>query len=779
MLRAFAAALSVILALWTPRVAFAHAELTGSEPPDGAVLATSPQTVRLLFGEPIERQFFAVEVYTARRVRVDKRDAHIPADNIQAVEASLQDLEPGVYTVVWRVLSIDSHVVRGVFAFSVGVPGVAAGSAVLPPGLDLGGAPFALGATVRWLTYLAAAALVGGFAFGPLILLPAFESLGAAAPRAGLAATRRLTLVAWIAVIALFLLTLVALLVQAADAAGQSLGEVFAGRATTLLLTGTKYGALWFTRAGLVAALLAALVAVSIAGRPARVVLWTGTALGAAFLLAVAASGHASAVARRTWITVGADWLHLLFGAIWIGGLLQLLVALPAVLRFTNDYTRRLVLARVVRRFSFVAAYSIAVIVITGVYAGTVHVPSWDALSDTFYGAALSGKLVLVAPLLLFGAFNLLVIHPRFVRAAHAAQPGRVSAADLPTQRWFRRLVLGETLLAVAVFGATAILSGLPPATTSPGEGKPVRQAIQVAGQPPVTVTFDVTPNQAGANTIAVTLTDAQGRPTQAQRVAVAFSHQDMEMGEREVVLTGVGNGRYEAAGSQLSMAGRWRAEIRLRGAGAGAAQAQPGPGADVAVPIAFTTGQPAGTGRPLFSPARIALFALTPQTFLGLLVIAIAAVLFIQAQRPRVRRQQRTTVVAAAAFFGVVGLAATGASVASAYQRSLVVATPVTNAISASAASLARGQTIYTQSCLVCHGAEGRGDGPAGRTLRPPPADLRVHMAAGHTDAQLFDWITNGVSGTAMPAWKDQLLPEDRWHVINYIRSFATQSTP
>src|SRR6266508_2952738 len=139
MLRTVAVVLAVILALWAPapRVAFAHAELTGSEPPDGAVLATSPQTVRLFFGEPIEREFYAVEVYTARRVRVDKRDARIPADNIQALEVGLQDLEPGVYTVVWRVLSIDSHVVRGVFAFSIGVPGVAAGTAVLPPGLDL------------------------------------------------------------------------------------------------------------------------------------------------------------------------------------------------------------------------------------------------------------------------------------------------------------------------------------------------------------------------------------------------------------------------------------------------------------------------------------------------------------------------------------------------------------------------------------------------------------------------------------------------------------------
>ena len=58
------------------------------------------------------------------------------------------------------------------------------------------------------------------------------------------------------------------------------------------------------------------------------------------------------------------------------------------------------------------------------------------------------------------------------------------------------------------------------------------------------------------------------------------------------------------------------------------------------------------------------------------------------------------------------------------------------------------------------------------------PPADLRVHMAAGHTDTQLYDWITNGVPGTAMPAWKEQLTPEERWHLVNYLRTFAGQAS-
>jgi high-affinity iron transporter len=77
-----------------------------------------------------------------------------------------------------------------------------------------------------------------------------------------------------------------------------------------------------------------------------------------------------------------------------------------------------------------------------------------------------------------------------------------------------------------------------------------------------------------------------------------------------------------------------------------------------------------------------------------------------------------------------------------------------VRSPVAGDAASLARGQAIYQGvGCISCHGDSGRGDGPAGLRLVPRPADFRTHMAAGHSDAQLFYWVTSGVQGTAMPA--------------------------
>jgi copper resistance protein D len=93
---------------------------------------------------------------------------------------------------------------------------------------------------------------------------------------------------------------------------------------------------------------------------------------------------------------------------------------------------------------------------------------------------------------------------------------------------------------------------------------------------------------------------------------------------------------------------------------------------------------------------------------------------------------------------------------------------------VPADAASVARGQEIYGQMCAVCHGIQGRGDGPLARTMVPRPADFRVHMVEGHTPAQLFEWTTFGVPETAMPGYAAELSDDDRWNVINYLQTFA-----
>jgi mono/diheme cytochrome c family protein len=60
---------------------------------------------------------------------------------------------------------------------------------------------------------------------------------------------------------------------------------------------------------------------------------------------------------------------------------------------------------------------------------------------------------------------------------------------------------------------------------------------------------------------------------------------------------------------------------------------------------------------------------------------------------------------------------------------------------------------------------------------MNPPPADLTIHTAPGvHPDGQLFEWITNGFPGSVMPAFSEILTEEQRWHMVNYIRTFAVE---
>jgi mono/diheme cytochrome c family protein len=95
-----------------------------------------------------------------------------------------------------------------------------------------------------------------------------------------------------------------------------------------------------------------------------------------------------------------------------------------------------------------------------------------------------------------------------------------------------------------------------------------------------------------------------------------------------------------------------------------------------------------------------------------------------------------------------------------------------IVNPVSADDASLQRGEEVYKSSCSSCHGEEGRGDGPVAVTLDPKPVDYRAEHVKELTDGELFYIITNGIEGSQMQAWGffDE---EDRWHLVNYLRTF------
>jgi putative copper resistance protein D len=89
-------------------------------------------------------------------------------------------------------------------------------------------------------------------------------------------------------------------------------------------------------------------------------------------------------------------------------------------------------------------------------------------------------------------------------------------------------------------------------------------------------------------------------------------------------------------------------------------------------------------------------------------------------------------------------------------------------------ATSIAQGQRIYRERCAACHGPSGAGDGPAGRGLPRPPADLRAPHTGQHTAGDLFWWLTHGIPRGGMPPFASDLTEEERWDAINFVRALA-----
>lgn len=92
-------------------------------------------------------------------------------------------------------------------------------------------------------------------------------------------------------------------------------------------------------------------------------------------------------------------------------------------------------------------------------------------------------------------------------------------------------------------------------------------------------------------------------------------------------------------------------------------------------------------------------------------------------------------------------------------------------NPVPANRASLLRGNELYRRYCAACHGASGKGDGPAGTALTPKPANLR-EMAKMHSAGDLAWKITHGRG--PMPSWKGVLTEPQIWDVVNYIQSLG-----
>lgn len=99
----------------------------------------------------------------------------------------------------------------------------------------------------------------------------------------------------------------------------------------------------------------------------------------------------------------------------------------------------------------------------------------------------------------------------------------------------------------------------------------------------------------------------------------------------------------------------------------------------------------------------------------------------------------------------------------------------PRTNPIAMSEESVNKGHEVFFTFCSGCHGRRADGRGMQALNLIPKPQNLRnAEFVAYLDDERIFSSISGGVRGTAMPAFEMMINEQNRWHVINYVRSLT-----
>jgi copper transport protein len=416
--------------------AFGHAAFVGSDPRPGVRLERAPQRVVLTFTEPLNRRLSRATI-----VGADGREVAVTAQAASDRRLLLRPartLGAGAYRVRWHTVSTeDGHALEGSFSF--GVRAAAAGGEH-----DLEQSPLARAGWVRValraLLYAAVLLVAAGLLLPLLIrqapswLAPAAldrEGVEGAAVRAR--ERRVVTDVGWLAVTA----AVAATLAETADGAG----GLSAGGVRDFLLSGS---------AGLsrVAAIVALVLAAALSRRRPR---WAAAAVAVA-LWGIAASGHASSATPRAPSILN-DWLHLLSGAVWLGGIGLLVVVWTPVLRRGGRTMHQAVARHVLPSFGRVALPAFALVTTTGVVSLITQLGRLDALWTTAYGRVLAVKIAFVGLIATASAVHAWRLRPQLLRE-------REPALSLERRHW--RLLRSEPLVGLGVVGAVALLVAFP-----------------------------------------------------------------------------------------------------------------------------------------------------------------------------------------------------------------------------------------------------------------------------------------------------------------------------
>jgi copper transport protein len=516
---------------WGATDAQAHSALVETKPASRDVIQAVPREIVLTFNEPVKVAFGGVKIFGPDGRRID--GGRVRTDGARLIVRP-DARAAGTYAVAWRVVSADSHPVRGAFTFDVRTASTdnralteAKSATKRQRSLEVA---FAV---ARGVLILSVLLVVGGAVYAAWCD-PAWRPGGFRAAAGGAAAAIGVTFV-----------------LDAAVAGGFSLSEAIRP-AVLVEQVQTTYGRASIVR---MVTLLGALVVAgfvfrsgSTLGPRARVILGVGV-LPLAWSLSLA--GHAVSSTHRL-VALPLDMLHVTAAAVWVGGLAQLVM----VLRRTHS--GRAVPGVAVGRFSTRALGAVVLLVGTGSYATWERVGlDADAWFTTTYGQLLAVKLLLFGAIIPLAARNRL----RNVPLVVAADTANTAALES-----LRRYVRVELALLVLVIGITGWLIA----------SQPARDAVV---PPPVDITrtlpqdrslqLVIDPGQVGSNTIHVYVLAATGQPDDTVTFITATADNTRrEFEGLNLELIPAGPGHYTSTGVTFPFTGAWNINVRVNRGG-------------------------------------------------------------------------------------------------------------------------------------------------------------------------------------------------------------------
>jgi putative copper export protein len=177
--------------------------------------------------------------------------------------------------------------------------------------------------------------------------------------------------------------------------------------------------------------------------------LWLCAGLGVACYVTLTRTSHSYAMDAGAAL-IAADFAHLVAGGVWGGGLVVLAMAMPQVLRHSDEAAVTQTAAALIRKFSPVGMVGVALVSSTGLWLSTYHLSSIDALTNTVYGNLLVLKVIGVMAAVILAGLHKFLVARNLRSRAHAIG--------------FARSLALEAAIVIAVFFVAALLTSAPPA---------------------------------------------------------------------------------------------------------------------------------------------------------------------------------------------------------------------------------------------------------------------------------------------------------------------------